>query len=310
MRYIKKYDELLNEGLLNMFKSLFKGVKKMYTNIKGGKKLEETLIKYQVEIDKLFSKLTNAEQTSNAAKVTEGLDDNPSDDETETNTNTTATLDAKTVREFIKKTKNQIEVLKKRFIKEIDMFVNKNNTDKLQELSFLTKNQFEDYVYSKYEEVMTTANDTQSLKKIVKLRNEMKQKMADDIKKINADTTVQKTKNEENSQIINLNSNYMYLNNDGVKVYVNVIEINKDDKGKDNNLLAKVKNKKGNEFYVLKTKLSQIKKGETYDYINKEGKENKVTIEEVDENGNISSVKNTETGDVFDPIDANLTINN
>ena len=272
MRYIKTYDEIINEGILNMFKSLFKGVKKIYTNIKGGKKLEEILNKYKQEVDTIFAKLLTHNQTDKATNISEAevqteqpqaqtdnnqqQSDNQDNQEEESDSTSPHALDKTDVKELIRNNKQRLEVMKKRFNKEIDMFLSKNKTDKLETLSFLTKNQFEDYVYGKMEELFTKANDRNSLKQIVKLRNNVKTQMANDIKKINAEHSVKATENV--GSVVEVGVKYNYTNKDNKTKSVEVVAIDKDKNGKDNNLLAEVKNDEGGTFFVFKDKLKKI----------------------------------------------------
>jgi Skp family chaperone for outer membrane proteins len=297
MIYIKPFDKFrMNEGILDAFKSLFKGVGKIYKNVKGGDKLKEILERYKKQIDDIFTKLTNAQQTLKSDKLTEGLDD-----DTEEKTNDTEKMDTSDVKEIVNQLKKRLEVLKQRFTKEISMVVTKFKTPKIENLSFLTQNELEDYVYEKYEIFFKSINDQNSLKKISKNRLETKKKMSDSIKKIQADIS---TKGVDINIVVN--KNYIYKNQKNQNVYVQVIEIDKDKDGKENKLLSKVKNKNGDEFYVLKTKLISIKKGDKYKYINKDGEESDVEIVEVDDMGNVTKVKN-DKGNEFDPIDSNIS---
>lgn len=258
MRYIKTHDEIINEGILNMFKSLFKGVKKIYTNIKGGKKLEEILNKYKQEVDTIFAKLLTHNQTDKATNISEAevQTDNQDNQEEESDSTSPHALDKTDVKELIRNNKQRLEVMKNRFNKEIDMFLSKNKTDKLETLSFLTKNQFEDYVYGKMEELFTKANDRNSLKQIIKLRNNVKTQMVNDIKKINAEHSVKATENV--GSVVEVGVKYNYTNKDNKTNSVEVVAIDKDKNGKDNNLLAEVKNDDGGTFFVFKDKLKKI----------------------------------------------------
>jgi len=203
-------EEVLNEGLMSMFKSLWNSTVKLANKIKGSKEITAVYDKYAKLIDDAFAKMGNIGAASTAtapasapvtttaattlAPVTESAiyeaEVVPPVQNAEKQNNqeqkNLVNLTPEKIAQVAKLTENRIAELKKQFDGEINAIVarlSKNpnySSGKLTQYSVVMKNQFNSYLYDKWYGFYQKAGDQKKLTELTKVKkeNELKYKQS------------------------------------------------------------------------------------------------------------------------------------
>ena len=295
-------EQQMNEGIISAIKGMFKGIKKMYAKIKGGKELNAKIEEYKEKINKIFSQMTTAEQTKTAitknveaaveSKLYEletaevvGSEEAQTPKNTEEpntdNENDKATPNKEQVTNKINIAKDHIKQLQKAFGNEVEALKKKfadkeGNIPKKLDISLsLARNQLTDYIYQKWEEHFDQIGNKKAIQNIQKQRAEVAKEM-----KTNTEALKRLIEGGDKEKVkFEVGKKYKYTNSEGKVIAITVKEVD------ENGDVTKAETRKGNEINPYTENIGEYYEvGQTYDYTGKQG-ETTVTILKVTPEG-------------------------